>query len=819
MGAASTVLGVLSLGLGPAAATDEVGLRLVTSVLPTRFDAIRFDLNGPMGMLLIGLSIFSATIAILHVRARRLWNEEYEKHRATIADLQIRAERAGLFMGSEPQVFVCWDGPGGQPEFEGDASILGQSIVPRRVLSFEDWLSEADRPRLVEAIDRLRATGQRFSLQVRSQSGAVMEADGQPVSGRAVMRLRLVTGVCQDLVRVSGELATQERFVSSIRLMLDAIPQPVWLRHSDGRLAFVNAAYVTAVEGRDRDDVLSRGLDLMESATREAINASRSSQSAFRGTAQVVVAGDRRSMDIVDVLAADGSSGGIAVDVTDLESAKRDFKQLTAAHVRTLDQLSTAVALFDRHQRLAYFNRAFNDLWQLDDRFLANRPTDMEILDRLRADGKLPEQSDFRAWKQGLQQSYTSNEMLEDIWLLPSGRSLRVVTSPSTAGGVTYLFDDITEQMSLKQNYNRLASMQGETLDALAEGVAVFGTNGRLQFTNPAFAVLWGIQPDLLAQSPHIDEVARLCPRETQGTWTEIRSIVCGLPDERINRAFEARNSNGKVLQLLLTPLPEGASLLTVEDVTSTVNAARMLSERNQALESASRFKSEFIHNVSFELRMPLTSVVGIAQLLATGTAGPLNERQRSYANDLMRATDSVLALINDILDLASIDSNRLDLKIARLDLRTSIEEASTGLKDRLCGAGVNLRLSIAPDIGVLLGDERRVRQILFNLMANAIACSDPGDTVLLAAERTGDRIILRVVDRGPANGAGHPGPGDEAQRRIERGQSMRLSIVRSLVEMHHGQLNVEAMPDGLRQVVCSMPAAAALGGSAKAAG
>lgn len=806
---AGVCLAVLSIagGFGPAQAEDP-GLRLVTSALPGKLDAIRFDLNGPLGMLLIGLAIFAATIAILHVRARRLWNERFEQQRATIAELQVKTERAALFMGAEPQFFVCWDGPGGEVELEGDVSIAGEQTSARRILEFGEWLRIDEAARLSDAVEQLRGSGQRFDLQLKARSGTVIEAQGQPVAGRAVMRLRSVTGERLEVVRLSEKVRVLDSLVDALRAMLNALPQPVWLRGADGRMLWVNVAYVSAVEGRDVADVIARSLELLERPTREAIEACRAQNKAYHGKSQVVVAGDRRSMDVVDVTSANGTSGGIAVDVTELEVARRDFEQQSAAHVRTLDQLPTAVALFDRRQRLAFHNRAFNALWQLEAGFLATQPTDMELLDRLRSDGKLPEQSDFRAWKQELQQSFHSNETVEHIWYLPSGRSLRVVTSPSTAGGVTYLFDDITEQVHLKQDYNRLASMQGETLDALAEGVAVFGSNGRLQLRNPAFATLWGITPTDLDALPHIDDVARACEVEAQDVWVKIRAEVCGMPEERVIRAYEVRSRGGKVLQLLLTPLPEGASLLTVEDVTSTVNAARMLSERNQALESASRFKSEFIHNVSFELRMPLTSVVGISQLLAAGTAGPLNERQRGYTNDLIRATDSVLALINDILDLASIDSNRLDLKIARINLQQSIDEASAGLRDRLGGAGVNLRLRLAPDLGVLLGDERRVRQILFNLLANAIACSDPGDTVMLSADRNGDRIVLNIVDRGPTGTGSKSGPGDETERRLERGQSMRLSIVRSLVELHHGRLTVESRSDGLRQVVCSLPAA-----------
>ncbi|MCA0424304.1 MAG: PAS-domain containing protein [Proteobacteria bacterium] len=788
-----------------ALAQDDSGLRLMTA----RLDSMRFDLSGPLGLLMIGLAIFAATIAILHVRARRLWNEQFEAQRATVADLQSRADRAALFMGAEPQFFVSWDGPAGTPEHDGDPTVVGEGMTSARALNFNEWLPLHEKQRLDAAVIELRASGQRFNLQLNGLGGALIEANGQAVAGRVVMRLRSVSGERLEVVRLADRLARVTTTMDALKAMLDDIPQPVWLRNRSGKLAWVNAAYVRAVEGTSAEDVIERSADLLESQTLQEISAARSRGEAWRGKAQVVVAGDRRVMDVVDVASPGGSSGGLAVDVTALDLMRRDFEEQSAAHVRTLDQMPTAIALFDASQRLVFYNRAFNMLWQLDPRFLKSGPTHMVLLDRLRDDGKLPEQTDFRAWKQGLQQSFQSNEPLEDIWLLPGGRSLRVVTSPSTAGSVTYMFSDITEQMHLAQDYNRLAEMQGETLDALTEGVALFGSNGRLRLRNPAFASLWELDGAQLSADMHIDEVTRLCPPETHAIWADLKSAVCGLGEARVNKTHELRTRAGKVLQLSLTPLPEGASLLTIEDVTSTVTAAKMLSERNQALESAAAFKSEFIHNVSFELRLPLTSVVGIAQLLATGTAGPLNERQRGYATDLMRATDAVLALINDILDLASIDSSGLDLKVGRVDLYKSIEEASTGLKDRLGGAGVNMRLRIAQNVGGVLGDERRIRQILFNLLANAVACSDPGDTVLLTADRSNDRIIIRTIDRGSTALTGDPGLGVDAKRRMERGQNIRLSIVQSLVELHHGQLLVEGRPDGMRQVVCILPAAA----------
>ena len=112
-------------------------------------------------------------------------------------------------------------------------------------------------------------------------------------------------------------------------------------------------------------------------------------------------------------------------------------------------------------------------------------------LDRLRAVRKLPEQADFRAWKADFLTGYRSVEQQETWWHLPDRRTLRVVINPNPQGGVTYLFDDVSERFELASQVNSLTQVQGETLNTLKEGVAVFGSDGRLKLHNRAFADMW----------------------------------------------------------------------------------------------------------------------------------------------------------------------------------------------------------------------------------------------------------------------------------------------------------------------------------------
>ena len=177
----------------------------------------------------------------------------------------------------------------------------------------------------------------------------------------------------------------------------------------------------------------------------------------------------------------------------------------------------------------------------LDAAFLDQRPTDSELLDHLRSRRLLPEQADFRTWKAQTLAAYKAMDPVETVWHLPDGRALRVVASPNPQVGVTYLFDDATQSFALASQLNALTRVQGETLDALKEGVAVFGADGRMKLINPAFAALWRFDPARAAARPHIDEVARdFLPLLTNpALWDGLRATIVGLPEAR--RAFEAR--------------------------------------------------------------------------------------------------------------------------------------------------------------------------------------------------------------------------------------------------------------------------------------
>ncbi len=781
---------------GAIAASSPDGFDLRLPNLPIgRLDLIHTAI--PLSLALLAVTIYAATISIFHVRGRRAWNEQFEEQNRTIREAQARVERSNLFLAADRQLLVAWNGPKGEPEFEGDPGVVIETTTPQRALSFSDWLPPEDARRLDQKVLQLRSDGTGFSEQVKSLRGDYVEIDGRPVSGRAVMAIKVATGERLALARMMDEKNALQHAQDQLRMVVEAIPQPVWLRDRAGKLGWVNSAYAQAVDASGLATVLSTQAEILDSDDRAVIRKSQASQGRYEGSVTAIFAGQRRKVDVVEIAGPEGG-GGFALDISELEATRQALERQMEAHVRTLDELPTAVAIFDRQQRLTYSNRAFTDLFALDAAFLATQPANGELLDQLRSKGRLPEETDYREWKAHLLAQYAATETSEHGWRLPNGRSLRVVITPNPQGGLTYLFEDETDRFTLATSYDQLKSTQWETLMALSEGVGVFGSDGCLQLSNPAFARMWGIPPEALQGRPHVEEVAQARTKGAEEVWRRISQIVCSLSEARDDQQFEATTSDGRRLTVLMTPLPDRATLVTVTDVTDTVEAEKRLREHNEALKQAARLRTDFIKSVSFELRSPLTSVVGLAQALAEGVAGELTPRQLTYAQDLSRAADAVLALTADILDLAGVETGgEVELLREHFDLATAIEDAMEGLKDRLGDAKVRLALNLQTGISTVNADPKRFRHIVFNLVANAVSFSSPGDTVRLAVRRGATGVSIEVSDTG--KGAGVASTPDEAAGvpNTEREHGLRFSLAKALVLLHGGLIDVRDDPRG----------------------
>jgi signal transduction histidine kinase len=793
----------------PAAAAEQPALSLQELVLTAHRSIDQHEIA--FFALIVGVILFAVVTAVmlLRTRARAARLETWSRDEFT--RLRDELDRANAVILSEPQIVVDWQAGSDEPGIDGDLSALGVS-ASHRVLAFGSWLDAGKASTIERAVDALRARGEAFSMTLTTLAGHPIEAHGRAIGGRAVLRLKDASGIKRELVDLVGRYERQSTEIAALRALAEKLPSPVWTRDAAGHLTFVNAAYTRAVEAKNATDAIQRRLELLDSAARESIAQTRASGGgSYSGRLHAVAAGARRTFDVLDFRTETGSAG-IGMDVTEVESLHGALTRLAEAHRRTLDQLSTGVAMFAADHRLSFYNAAYRALWDLDAAFLDQGPTDSAVIEALRAARKLPEEQDFRQWKSQLHEAYRAVEDKEHTWHLPGGRTLRVVTTPNPDGGVTYLFHDVTERLDLERRFEELIRVQGETLDNLAEGVAVFGSDGRLRLHNAAFARMWRLAPRLLADRPHIEKITALCQPLHGGApaWRALREVITAI-DRRETIPGRLERRDGSVVDCTTVPLPDGATLVTFHDVTDSVNVERALRERNEALEDADKIKIDFVHHVSYELRSPLTNIIGFVHLLGDPSTGPLAERQREYLDYITVSTNTLLALINNILDLATIDAGRMLLSLGPVDILETVAAAAEGVQDRLVSAGLALDIRAPSDIGSFVADKLRLRQILFNLLANAVSFSPGGATVTLSAARTAGTVVFSVNDQGPGI------PPDVLEKVFDwfethplgsqhRGPGIGLSLVRSFVELHGGTVTIISAVGQGTTVTCTFP-------------
>jgi signal transduction histidine kinase len=233
------------------------------------------------------------------------------------------------------------------------------------------------------------------------------------------------------------------------------------------------------------------------------------------------------------------------------------------------------------------------------------------------------------------------------------------------------------------------------------------------------------------------------------------------------------------------------------------------LREKNEALETADRLKSEFIPNVSYELRTPLNVLIGFTEILTNQYFGTLNARQLDYAHSILDSAHHLMDLINDILDLATIEAGYLVLEQNRVDVRQMLKAVAALTEERARSRGLDFRLLCSPEVGTIEADERRLKQALFNLASNAIKFTPPGGAVSIEAESRGGELLFSVADTGIVIE-----PADQA-RGVERfapgarqsAAGLGLALVKKLIELHGGAVEIESAAGLGTRVTCRLPA------------
>lgn len=624
-----------------------------------------------------------------------------------------------------------------------------------------------------------------------------------------------LTSLREEAKRARGDFA-------ALVSLIEAAPMPMWFRRPDGALRLVNSAYVAAVAGESAENVVADRVELIE--TVEGLSAAQVAvQAATRGQpierlVSVTIDNQRRAYRVHDLPLGNEGIAGYAVDVEDLEEMARAFRAFREAQRAMLDQLSAGVAQFDAKRRLTFANRPFQSLFALTPAAMIDPPAFERLLDAARDVGRVPEARDFPAWRRERAGWFAANETQEEAWPLADGTHLRIVAQPVPDGGLLLIVEDRTEQLRLSAMRDTLLRTRTATFDSLFESVAVFAPDGRMQLWNRRFTADWGLDSDFLDTHPHIEALlGKISPRLRQPSQAKaVGDVVRAATLDRKQTTGRITLADGRTLEFAGVPLPDGNGLLTVLDITDSQKAEAALRERNVALEQSDAVKTSFLANMSYQLRTPLTSIGGFAELLQAGVGGDLSEAGREYVEAIITSAERLGEQIETILDLSQSEAGLLPLASEDIQLMALVRSVVEERSSRITRAGLTLDLQGSNLVGSIRGDSRRLARALGHLVDNALAATPRGGRILVQVSRETfeARQFAQVVvsDDGPGMEESTLGRAldglkvSDDGKSVERRQGLGLPLARRLIEAHGGTLRLLSEPGQGTAAIVELP-------------
>jgi signal transduction histidine kinase len=673
--------------------------------------------------------------------------------------------------------------------------------------------SDNERQGLEQSVSLLRAKGTSFEITLQRGS-SVFQAFGARASGTDdaavadIVWMRDITDLGRTTSQPMGR-NTSGLEDKHLTALLDTLPIPLWLRDPELNVAFKNRA-AERVDGFD-DDLAARA---------------RTNRAPLVGTAKFSENGASKTMQITETPlstnnTATGGTIGFAVDIPEVSSPAEATPKTDDATGRAnlsdmLQPLDIGVVVFDADTQVAAANRAFANLWNLDSDWLDTRPTMADLLIKLRELRRLPEVADFAEFRRGeISRFGALNSIYEDDMHLPDGRTMRRRISPLEDGGLVMACEDVSGSLDLKRSLKSLDRVQRTTLENLREGVIVFGADGHLQLTNQRMLELWDLTADDLVQDLRLPDVIQALGMRMAADnepWQDRKTRIAAEILDRQASTGRVELINGHMMAFANIPLPDGATLVSYVDITDSFRVEEALRERARTLAEADRMKTEFIAKVANEVRTPLNTIHGFADILGKEMFGELNNRQREYADGILETSNRLSDVVADILDLATIEAGRMKLNKDTVDGHTVLLDAFNSVSERAQQKNLQMNFDCPPDIGWLSADERRLKQVFINLLNNAVTFTPKLCTVTLSAERDDEGLTVLISDSGPGipkserdrvfEPFAHTGEGTRAGD----GPGLGLTIVRKFMELHGGAVEIRSNKARGTTVVCVLP-------------
>jgi PAS domain S-box-containing protein len=508
---------------------------------------------------------------------------------------------------------------------------------------------------------------------------------------------------------------------------------------------------------------------------------------------------------------------GILLDISEEKRAQEALAEKEAQLRLALDNMPGGIVFIDRDRNFVLYNPQYSALHDYPDGLLK---VGGSLLDELRFQVQRgdygPDDPDKLIEK--VNALFDRTEPLSYERTLPNGRTLQFSSAPMPAGGYVTIATDITERKRAEEDIAAKEAQLRVALDNMPGGIMLVDNDWNYLFFNSRYCELHDFPEGLLkvgdsmrVEDSYQAERGDFGPGDKDDLIEELFALYPR--DEAVSYEREVAGS-GRTLHINAAPTPEGGYVTIVTDITEHKRAEEALIEAKLRAEEASealqhakdnamratQAKSQFLANMSHELRTPMNAIMGFTRLVMRRSKDELAPKQFDNLGKILISAENLLALINDILDLSKIEAGEVTIHPTEFAMEPLIDDGLATVENLVKSRKVRLLSEVEADLPMLYTDRDKVRQILINLLGNAVKFTEQGTVTVRARRREGEMVVLEVSD----TGIGIPGDSldlifgqfsqvDASSTRQHGGTGLGLAITRHLSQLLGGDIAVES--------------------------
>ena len=383
----------------------------------------------------------------------------------------------------------------------------------------------------------------------------------------------------KTIVDLKKEKESYKSKLAQLEDMIDNIAYPVWLRDEKLRIQMVNKKYLEFAEQVSKEEIVKNGIEIINSSgdsiSKNLAFVAISANKPKKQTVNIIRGGERCSFEVIETpFYADNNMDRICtvgelVDITEIDRIKRNLKLHQSAHLEILSVLDTAFAVFDADHKLFFYNKAYSNLWKLDEVMLEGQPKYSTVLDAIRSKRMLPEVPDFVLYKKDEEKDFSKIiEPKEDLLHLPDGKTFRRIRAPHPMGGLIFAYEDVSDKLATRRAYNSLLMVRKELLDNMSEAILIFASDGRLKFFNKAYMKLWKVQKASLIKEPSIADIIDSQRKffDAIEDWKSLKEDILKHITNIETKTFVLRRNDGLDIDVSSVALSDESILVTYRE-------------------------------------------------------------------------------------------------------------------------------------------------------------------------------------------------------------------------------------------------------------